>query len=62
MVKITGVEKNSSAYKAGILAGDMLVSINGNEITDVLDYRFYITEKNLDILLCRDEEQICVKV
>lgn len=62
MVKITGVEKNSSANKAGILPGDVLVSINGNEITDVLDYRFYITEKNLDIMLCRDGEQICVKV
>ena len=40
MVKITDVEKNSRAAKRGIIPGDILVKINGNEINDVLDYRF----------------------
>ncbi len=58
MVEIKKVEKNSFADKAGIKEGDMLVSINGNNITDVLDYRFYIAEKKLEIRLCRDKTEI----
>lgn len=40
-VIIKNVEKKSPAYKAGIKSGDTLVSLNGNTIMDVLDYRFY---------------------
>ncbi|MBP3706700.1 MAG: DUF512 domain-containing protein [Clostridia bacterium] len=40
-VVIMDVEKNSPASKAGIKAGDILLSLNGNQIMDVLDYRFY---------------------
>lgn len=40
-VVIKSVEKDSPAYKAGIKSGDTLISIDGNEIVDVLDYRFY---------------------
>ncbi len=59
MVKISGVEKKSAAEKAGIKPGDVLVSIGDNEICDVLDYRFYITEKKLDIKVKRDSEELC---
>ncbi len=62
MVEITGIEKNSYAAKAHIVAGDILVSINGNPITDVLDYRFYITEKKLDITLDRRGETVSVTI
>ena len=54
MVKITDIEKKSLAAKKRIKAGDLLVSINGNEINDVLDYRFYLTEEKLDIVLLRE--------
>ena len=40
-VIIKDVEKGSAAHKAHIKAGDTLVSLNGNIIMDVLDYRFY---------------------
>ncbi len=46
-VKISGIEKNSIAEKKKIQTGDMLISINGNEINDVLDYRFYINDTKL---------------
>ena len=46
MVKITEVDIGSLAARRGILAGDTLISINGNEITDVLDYRFYLAENS----------------
>lgn len=62
MVKITDVEKNSRAAKRGILPGDTLVKINGNEINDVLDYRFYLTECWVDITLLRDGEEYTVSI
>lgn len=40
-VIIAAVEENSPARRAGLRAGDTLVSIDSNEIMDVLDYRFY---------------------
>ncbi len=40
-VRIKSVVKNSSADKHNIKSGETLVSINGNSIVDVLDYRFY---------------------
>ena len=46
-VEVMKVEKGSPAAKAGVKAGDSLISINGNEIMDVLDYRFYQSETHL---------------
>lgn len=40
-VIIKNVEKGSYADKAKIKSGDTLLSLNGNIIMDVLDYRFY---------------------
>lgn len=54
MVRITGVSARSRAHSAGLRTGDILVSINGHEISDVLDYRFYLTEKTLEIVYLRD--------
>lgn len=48
-VIIDGVEKGSPAYKAGIREKDALISINGNDIVDVLDYRFYQNEERLTV-------------
>ena len=46
-VTISGIGKGSLAEKKKIGAGDILLSINGNEVNDVLDYRFYINETKL---------------
>ena len=54
MVKITDVERGSRAERAGIRANDILLAINKNEINDVLDYRFYLTERRVLISLSRD--------
>lgn len=53
MVKITDVFASSKAKRAGVEAGDILLSINGNEIKDVLDYRFYLAERSVTLLLRR---------
>ena len=53
-VKIDGVAEKSRAQRAGIQPGDVLVSINGHEIVDVLDYRFFETERELRLSLTRE--------
>lgn len=52
--EIKSVQKNSAADTAGIKSGDLLVSLSGNEIVDVLDYRFYQNEKTLEVGLLRN--------
>ena len=56
MVRITDVLPHSRAEKAGIRPEDKLVSINGKEIHDVLDYRFYLAEKKVKLAFERDGE------
>ena len=58
MVKIIDVEVGSRAARAGIKPCDVLVSINGNEVNDVLDYRFYLAERKVDIAVLRDGESL----
>ena len=53
-VTITGVEPHSRAERIGIRPGDSLVSINGHGIIDVLDYRFFETERELRLELERE--------
>lgn len=48
---IEKVEQGSPAWKKGIVPGEKLISINGNVITDVLDYRFYMTDSRLELAL-----------
>ncbi len=55
-VNIIGIEKNSLADKNGLLIGDELISINGNEIFDILDLQYYSSEKNLELLINRKGE------
>ena len=62
MVVIKSVEEKSMAQKAGIKPGDFLLSVNGNEINDVLDYRFYLVDEKLSLILRRGEKEYPVKI
>ena len=57
MVTITGVIPKSPASRAGIADGDVLVSMNGHGIRDVLDYMFYAAEMQLHLVLERCGER-----
>ena len=48
-VLIKGVEHGSFAEKVGLKQGEILCELNGNEIIDVLDYRFYQNETVLKV-------------
>lgn len=60
MVTITSVSEHSYASAAGIRERDVLCSVNGHEIRDVLDYRFYLTDCRVTLKLLRGEEEILV--
>ena len=62
MVKIMGVDKGSLADSVGILPSDTLVSINGNEINDVLDYRFYLVEFKIEIKVLREGSELSFSI
>jgi len=62
MVKIIDVMHGSLADKAGLKPNDVLVSINENEINDVLDYRFYLTERTVGLLVFRDGSEVKVSI
>ncbi len=48
---IQSVRPGSPAFKAGIVPGQRLISINGHIIRDVLDFQFYGYDSRLDIVL-----------
>ena len=50
-VIIKGVQDGSVAADSKIMPGDKLLSLNGNEIMDVLDYRFYQNNENVIALV-----------
>lgn len=56
MVTVCSVSKGSYADKAGILPNDIIISVCGEEINDVLDYRFYITGEKITLLIHRGAE------
>lgn len=57
MVRIEKVIPKSLADCQGILEGDVLLTINGNEIRDVIDYRFYLADKCVSIEIQRNKEK-----
>lgn len=58
MVRITSITPDSIAYSVGIEVDDFLVSINGFDINDVLDYRFYLTEENIEVMVKRKDKEL----
>ena len=52
-VRIKSVNKGSAAEKLGLRAGDTLLSADGNEINDMLDYQFYTSGPSLHLAVQR---------
>ncbi len=57
-VIIESVELRSPAEKAGLKSGYTLLTINGNDIMDVLDYRFYQNNKKLTLSYINEKGKI----
>ena len=48
---IKTVYEGSIAQEMEIEPGDVLLSINGEEVEDVFDYRYLIKDENIDVLI-----------
>ena len=58
-------EKGSPAERAGIRAGDTLIAINGESVTDFIDYQTTINRSNgkeLEFTIKRDGKEMVLKV
>ncbi len=55
---VTEVLEESLSAKAGIKIGDRIKKVNGEEITDILDYRFFTSDPCLLIEAVRENEEI----
>jgi len=54
MLKVSKVVEKSLACKCGIKQGDIILSINGNKINDLLDYMYYSKDEVLLIEYLRE--------
>lgn len=57
---ITGVETGSIGEECGLEPGDKLGNVNGNEITDIFDYQYYIQENYLEVEILTKDGQECL--
>lgn len=61
-MKIKYIEENSIAAELEWLAGDDVIKINGNDINDIIDYRYYSSEEFLDIEINRAGEHLFFEI
>ena len=57
---IEKVKKGSIAEELNIEAGDVLLSINGNKVKDIIDYKFLITDEYIEVEIERKDGQVWV--
>lgn len=55
------VEPDSYAYEAGIEAGDRLLTINGHDFRDILEYRYLISEYEVELEVLKKNGE-CEKI
>lgn len=62
MLEIITVQPDSIAAELNLKSGDKIISINGNEINDQIDYRFYSAEENLELSVQHESEQVIYEI
>lgn len=61
-VTVESVRSGSPADRAGLQAGDTIISINGNRIGDLIDYLFYADEERFDLLVSRNGKRFSIVI
>ncbi|HOP99305.1 MAG TPA: DUF512 domain-containing protein [Acetivibrio clariflavus] len=58
IIPVKSVLPGSIAEEAGIEAGDIILSINGEKIRDIFDYQFLITNENLMVEILKQDGEV----
>ena len=58
IIPVKSILPGSIAEEAGIEAGDSILSINGEKIKDIFDYRFLIADENLMLEILKQDGEI----
>lgn len=61
-VVIDSVAEGSPAANSGIMAGDTLISINGHNISDVIDMMFYGSDPHGKVIVRRDNKILGIEI
>ncbi len=61
-LQVSQVDEPSPAFRAGVARGDILKSINGHPILDILDFRFHSSEAQLNLQLERNGSPLELRV
>ncbi|UCH44872.1 MAG: DUF512 domain-containing protein [Nitrospiraceae bacterium] len=59
---ISSIDLNGSADKLGLQKGDIIKSINGNPVNDVIDYMFYSRDGSMDLKILRGSKFLSFKI
>lgn len=62
MVKIKAVQKGSPAQKNGIVAGDYLLSLQGQKIRDFIDYLNLSSSREVEVEILKAKQQQSIKI
>lgn len=55
--QITGIKPGSIAEEIEIKVGDVLISINGNTVHDILDYKFHLSDEWIELEIEREGDE-----
>lgn len=59
---ISHVTEGTAAHKAGLVKGDLLVSINGNPVNDIIDFMYNSQESVLDLKILRGKKTHSIRI
>ncbi len=61
-VTIFGIDENSIAEELGIAKGDILLSVNGEQFADALEYKFLIAEEYVELEIQQGDEIVVYEI
>ena len=55
---VSAVEPDTLADQVGLQAGDVILAVNDHPLRDVIDFRFYAAEEEIELLVRRDGREL----
>ena len=60
--EISELDPHGTGAEAGLLVGDLVISINGERLRDAIDYRFYIANEEVELEVLRQGETLIFEI